>query len=308
MSQRQPVDRRPIDMRAAAVMAVLCLIWGTQQVTIKSAAAQMSPILQLGVRSALAAMATLGLAAARGELRAMTRATVLPGLAVGVFFGLEFVFAGEALRRTSASHVTVYLYCAPLMIAFGLGLVHRDERLRPAQWLGVALAFSGVALTFLGRGDPGLYPAMRLGDALALAGAASWAITAIVLRGSRLADAPATITLFYQLVGAGLLATTTALTLGETVVHADAVLALSLVWQIAVVAFGSYLTWFALLRRYSATRLGVLSFQTPVFGVAAGIILMGDRIDGGFAIGACMILIGIVVATTGLPQLRRAYR
>ena len=298
--------RQPIDLRATLVMVVLCMIWGTQQVTIKSAAPEMSAILQLGVRSTLAAVAALAFAAVRGDLREMTRATVVPGALVGVFFGLEFVFAGEALRLTSASHVTVYLYCAPIMIAFGLGLAHHDERLRPAQWLGVAVAFAGVALTFLGRGDPGHYPAMRLGDALALAGAASWAITAIVLRGSRLANAPATITLFYQLVGAGVLATIVAVGLGEAHVRASGGLVLALVWQVAVVAFGSYLTWFALLRRYSAARLGVLSFMTPVFGVAAGIILLGDRIDAGFALGAAMILGGIVLANTGLPSIRRS--
>lgn len=297
MSQRQPIDAR-----AAAVMMILCLIWGTQQAAIKAAAPQMSAILQLGVRSTLAAMGTLALAGVRGEWRAMTRATLVPGLLVGVFFGLEFVFAGEALRYTSASHVTVYLYCAPIMIAVGLGISHRDERLRPGQWLGVFAAFAGVALTFLGRGDPGHYPAMHLGDALALAGAASWAITAMVLRGSRLANAPATITLFYQLVGAGLLATGVAMALGETGVRAAPGLMLALAWQVVVVAFGSYLTWFALLRRYSAARLGVLSFMTPVFGVTAGIVALGDRIDAGFAIGATMILAGIVIATAGLPQ------
>lgn len=300
------LQRQPIDLRAAAVMMILCLIWGTQQVTIKAAAPDMSAILQLGVRSAVAAVGTLALAGARGELRLMTRATLVPGLLVGVFFGLEFVFAGEALRLTSASHVTVYLYCAPIMIALGLGIAHHDERLRPGQWLGVAVAFAGVALTFLGRGDPGHYPAMHLGDALALCGAASWAITAMVLRGSRLANAPASITLFYQLVGAALLATSVAVALGETGVRPSGGLALALGWQVIVVAFGSYLTWFALLRRYSSARLSVLSFITPVFGVAAGVILLGDRIDAGFALGATMILGGIVIATTGLPRRRRA--
>ena len=52
--------------------------------------------------------------------------------------------------------------------------------------------------------------------------------------------------------------------------------------------------------------MGVLSFMTPVFGVAAGIILLGDRIDAGFALGAGMILGGIVLATTGLPSIRRS--
>jgi drug/metabolite transporter (DMT)-like permease len=305
MPHAKPIDRQPIDRRALAVMVILCMIWGTQQVAIKSAAPAMSATLQLGVRSALAALGTLALAMARGDLRAMTRATLVPGILVGVFFGLEFVFAGEALRYTSASHVTVYLYCAPILIAIGLGLAHRDERLGLAQWLGVGTAFSGVVVTFLGRADSGHYPAMHYGDALALAAATSWAITAFVLRGSRLANAPATITLFYQLVGASIEATAIAVAFGETTVRPNAGLAMALVWQVTVVAFGSYLAWFSRLRRYSAARLGVLSFMTPVFGVAAGVIALGDRIDPGFGIGAVMILTGVVFATTGFPRRRR---
>ena len=302
MTPHHPADRQPIDRRALATMVVLCTIWGTQQVVIKSAAPAMSTILQLGVRSALAALGTLGVAYWRGELAAMTRATVIPGLLVGLFFGLEFVFAGEALRYTSASHVTVYLYCAPIMIAAGLGVFHRDERLRGGQWLGVAAAFAGVALTFLDRGDHHHYPEMALGDALALAGAASWAITAIVLRGSSLANAPATLTLFYQLVGASILASIVAVGLGEAMVRPSDQLAVVLAWQVLVVAFGSYLTWFSMLRRYSAARLGVLSFMTPVLGVAAGSVLLGDRIDAGFGFGATMILTGIAIANMGLPR------
>jgi drug/metabolite transporter (DMT)-like permease len=306
MPQPQPSDRKPVDGRAIAIMIVLCMIWGTQQSVVKAAAPLMSPTLQLGLRSAMAALGTLAVAAWRGELTWLSRATLGPGLLIGALFGLEFVFAGEALRFTSASHVTVYLYSAPVLIAVVLGITHRDERLRPDQWLGVFIAFAGVAVTFLGRGDPGHYPAMQLGDLLALAAAVAWAMTAVVLRGSRLADAPASITLFYQLVGAGIEATAMAVALGEVTIHPAARLFVALCWLILVVAFGSYLTWFALLRRYSAARLGVLSFMTPVFGVAAGILLMGDRIDAGFALGATMILGGIVIATTGFSRKRRS--
>jgi drug/metabolite transporter (DMT)-like permease len=299
-------DRRPIDRNAAAIMVVLCMIWGTQQAVIKIAAPDMSPVLQLGIRSTVAALATLILARVRGETGWLRRDTAIPGLLVGLFFGLEFACAGEALRYTSASHVTVYLYSAPILIAAGLGLSHRDERLRPDQWLGVLIAFAGVVASFLGRGDPGTYPAMRFGDMLALAAAAAWASTALVLRGSKLANAPATVTLFYQLTGAAIEASVIALALGETTVHPGPRLAMALGWQIVVVAFCSYLTWFALLRRYSSARLGVLSFMTPVFGVAAGVVRLGDRIDTGFGVGAAMILGGVILATTGLRRRRRA--
>jgi drug/metabolite transporter (DMT)-like permease len=302
MPPAETTDRQHIDARAAMIMVVLCAVWGTQQAIVKLAAPDMSATLQMAFRSGVAAIGVFALALARGETHWFCRTTLVPGLAVGTFFGLEFALVGEALQYTSASHVTVYLYSAPILIAVGLGLAHHDERLRPEQWLGVLFSFVGLAVTFLGRGDPALYPAMHWGDALALAGACSWAMTAVVLRGSKLANAPATVTLFYQLVGAAVLAGALALVMGETAVHPALGLGIALVWQVLVVAFASYLTWFALLRTYSSARLGVLSFMTPVFGVAGGVILLGDRIDTGFGVGAAMILGGIVFATTGLPR------
>ncbi len=291
-------DRKPVDAAAVAIMVVLCAIWGSQQVAIKLVAGAMSPLLQMGLRSGLAGLATLGVVLWRGEGHALNRKTVLPGLAIGLLFGTEFLLAGEALRFTSASHVTIYVYTAPIGAALGLGLLRSDERLRPAQWLGIALSFCGVVLAFSGAGEGALYPHGRLGDALALGGACGWACTTLVLRNSTLANAPASVTLFYQLMGAFVLCTLAAPVLGETAVSLTAPLLASMAFQVVIVAFLSYLTWYALLRRYSAARLGVLSFMTPMFGVAAGVIVLGDRLDAAFIGGAVMILAGIIIVST----------
>jgi len=299
------IERKPIDATAVAIMVVLCAIWGAQQVPIKLVAAAMSPILQMGLRSGLAALATLCVIFWRGDAHAINRHTVLPGLAIGALFGTEFVMAGEALRFTSASHVTIYLYTAPIGAALGLGLLRRDERLQPAQWLGIALAFGGVVLAFSGGGDGAHYPQMRLGDALALAGACGWACTSMVLRNSAMANAPASVALFFQLSGAFVLCTMLAPVLGETRVTVTTPLIASLAFQVIVVAFASYLCWYSLLRRYSASRLGVLTFMTLMFGVASGVVLLGDRLDAAFIGGALLILAGILIVSSAglLPAL-----
>lgn len=291
-------DRKPVDAAAVAIMIVLCAIWGSQQVAIKLVAGAMSPLLQMGLRSGLAGLATLAIVLWRGEGRVINRHTLAPGLAIGLLFGTEFLLAGEALRFTSASHVTIYLYTAPIGAALALGLLRPDERLRPGQWVGIALSFAGVVLAFSGGKEGAGYPDGRLGDALALGGACGWACTTLVLRNSSLANAPASVTLFYQLMGAFVLCTLAAPVLGETAVSLTAPLLASMAFQVVVVAFLSYLTWYALLRRYSAARLGVLSFMTPMFGLAAGVIVLGDKLDAAFIGGALMILAGIIIVST----------
>ncbi|MCY1217380.1 hypothetical protein D9M72_292870 [compost metagenome] len=57
------------------------------------------------------------------------------------------------------------------------------------------------------------------------------------------------------------------------------------------------MAWFWLLRRYLASRLSVLSFMTPLFGVAFGVLILGETIDTSFAIGATLVLGGIVLVS-----------
>jgi drug/metabolite transporter (DMT)-like permease len=282
------IERKPIDATAVAIMVVLCAIWGAQQVPIKLVAAAMSPILQMGLRSGLAALATLCVIFWRGDARAINRHTVLPGLAIGALFGTEFVMAGEALRFTSASHVTIYLIPLPSARRWGSGCCAVTNACNPRNGSVSRWPLAGSCWRSAGAGMAH-YPQMRLGDALALAGACGWACTSMVLRNSAMANAPASVALFFQLSGAFVLCTMLAPVLGETRVTVTTPLIASLAFQVIVVAFASYLCWYSLLRRYSASRLGVLTFMTPMFGVASGVVLLGDRLDAAFIGGALLI-------------------
>jgi len=72
------------------------------------------------------------------------------GAAAGALFGLEFLLVAEALHLTHASHVVVFLYTAPIFAAPGLHARLPAERLGAQQGAGIALAFGGLALAFLG--------------------------------------------------------------------------------------------------------------------------------------------------------------
>jgi drug/metabolite transporter (DMT)-like permease len=293
MSQRQPIDAR-----ASLSMVVLCAIWGFQQVALKAAAPDMAPVLQVAIRSGLAAPLVLVLVLWRREAGAIGEGTLRPGLLAGTFFALEFLFVGEGLRFTSASHMAIFLYTAPVFAALGLHLRLPEERLAPAQWLGIALAFVGVATAVAGRGaGAASQDHAWVGDLLGVAAGLSLAATTLTIRFSRLAEAPATVTLLYQLLaGFGLLLAVAVLS-GQTKIVPSPVLTASLAFQTLVVCFASFLVWFALLRTYLASRLGVLSFMTPMFGVVFGVTVLGERLDLGFLLGALMILAGITLVS-----------
>lgn len=294
-------SRKALDSRAIGLMLVLCLVWGLQQVVLKATAADIAPILQIALRSGVAALLVGLLMAARGERMRVSDGTWRPGVVVGLLFGLEFLLVGEGLRHTSASHLVVFLYTAPIFAALGLHWKLPAERLGGVQWLGIALAFGGIALAFLGRSQPqATVPGNPLwGDFLALLGGMAWGATTMVVRCSSLAKAPATQTLLYQLVGAFVLLLGAALLTGQARFNPAPQVWASLVFHSLVVSFASFLVWFWLLRHYLASQLGVFSFMTPLFGIVFGGWLLGEPMELSFLAGAVPVLAGVVLVSGG---------
>lgn len=290
--------RKNLDGQAAALMLLLCICWGLQQVAVKLAAPVLSATLQLGLRSALAAVLVAALIAIRKIPFSLRDGNLLPGLAAGLLFALEFLCISFGLNYTTASHMSVFLYTAPIFTVLGLHCLIPAERLQPRQWLGILAAFAGVALAFSGAfsGSGRDLADMLTGDALALLAAVLWAATTVTIRNSSLAQAEPTTTLLYQLAGAALVLLAYVALRGENLFAPwDRTAWISMLFQTVVIAFASYLAWFWLLRRYLASRLSVFSFLTPLFGVAAGVILMHDPISPSFALGASLVLAGIVL-------------
>jgi drug/metabolite transporter (DMT)-like permease len=300
-TQRTFMDsRKALDGRAIGLMLVLCAIWGLQQVVLKAMAADIAPLFQIALRSGVAAVLVGVVMLVRRERLSRADGTWRPGLLVAFLFGVEFWLVGEGLRHTSAAHMVVFLYTAPIFAALGLHWRLPAERLSPLQWLGIGLAFSGLGLAFFGRAPVGsAAPGNALwGDFLGLMGGIAWGATTVVVRSSRLARAPATETLLYQLVGAFVLLMAVAWSTGQAHVNFTPQVWASLLFHSLVVAFASFLVWFWLLRQYLAAQLGVFSFLTPMFGIVFGAWWLDERIETRFLMGAVPLMAGIVLVSS----------
>ncbi|WP_339407776.1 DMT family transporter [Pseudomonas helleri] len=288
------VSRRAPDAFALQVMLGLCLIWGVQQVVIKIAAPDIAPVMQAAARSGIAALLVAGLICWKGGWDQVP-ATWRAGLLAGSLFGLEFFFIAQGLALTSAAHMSVFLYTAPIFTALGVNWLLPSERLRPLQWLGIFLAFVGIAFSFAGGVSfADMDRNMLLGDACGILAGMAWGATTVVVRGSRLAEAPVTLTLFYQLM-VGFIGLLLIAALSGQISHVNltAVAVASVLFQGLVVSFFSYLVWFWLLKRYMASNLAVFSFMTPMFGVTFGVLVLKEPLSANFIAGAVLVLLGI---------------
>src|SRR6267154_5818755 len=261
---------RPLSPGAVALMLMLCLSWGFNQIAVKLALPDIPPMLQAMIRSA------------------------------GMLFGIEFVLIFHGLLLTSASRAVVFLYTAPFFVALG-SYQFLGERLRASQWGGLGLSFAGVALA-IGVPQANVDADVLLGDLFIVGGGALWAATTLIAKGTALRKAPPEKALGYQVALSIPILGLAAWFFGETITRVPGPLAL---WLMAYQAFWvvglTFLLWFMLVQSYSASKLSAFTFITPLFGVVASYFIMHDTLTPVFGAAALLVIAGLYLVNRPGP-------
>jgi drug/metabolite transporter (DMT)-like permease len=276
-----------------ALLLLCCLVWGLNQVAIKVGVAGISPLLGAGLRSLVAAALVWLWCGLRGEPMFRRDGTGPFGLLIGLLFAGEVALIYWGLAFTTASRSVIFLYSAPFFVALGAHRYIPGERLTRARTAGLVVAFAGLCLA---SADALYLPSGRelFGDMLELAAGFLWgATTVVVKKGGRVPLTPSRM-LFYQLAISSVALIGASLALREPGVVAPTVPVLAaLAYQAVIVAFASYLAWFWLLRRYPASDLAPYLFWTPLAGVLAGRVLLGDPLSVNLGAAAALVALGI---------------
>lgn len=295
-------DRKDrLDGLAVVLLLSCCALWGVNQVATKVALAEIPPLLQAAARSAGAGLLLWLWSVWRGIPLWQRDGTLPGGVVAGLLFALEFGCMFVGLQYTTASRMVVFLYLAPFVVALGMPLISRSERLDRWQAAGLVLAFGGVVWAFA-EGLGGAGSRQWLGDALGLVAAVLWGLTTLVLRSTRLGQAAPEKALLYQLGLSALALALAALLAGEP--WPQRVSALSwaaLGFQTVVVTFASYLVWFWLIRHYPATRISAFTLLTPVIGLVAGVMLLGDPLT-------LRLVLALAAVSSGIALVNRVFR
>jgi drug/metabolite transporter (DMT)-like permease len=285
---------RPLDAASMALVVLICLIWGFNQPAIKLAIHEVPPLTQCAIRSALATLIVLGLMRLRGLPIAARDGSLAAGLVAGALFGVEFLLIYRGLLYTTASRAVLFIYLAPFFVVMGARWLFPGDRFGLMQWLGLLMAFVGMVVAF-GVPAPASSPDQLLGDLMMAAAAAAWAATTLVIKASALSRASPEKTLLYQLVVCVPIVTLGAMVFGERIAAMPSAVALgSLAYQTIVVGT-TFSLWFALIVKFSASRLSAFTFLTPLFGVAAGHLVLGEPLTPAFAIAVLLVATGLVL-------------
>ena len=126
--------------------------------------------------------------------------------------------------------------------------------------------------------------------------AAAWAATTLIIKASALNRVSAEKTLLYQLVVSAPLLAAGAVVFGEHIVAAPSAVALgAFAYQTVWVVSITFTIWFVLIVRYSAARLSVFTFLTPLFGVAAGHVVLNEPLTPAFALAVALVAGGLLL-------------
>ena len=266
------------------------VIWGVPYLFIKVAVEHMTPATLVFLRTAVAAVLLVPVAAAKGQLRPLLTKW-RPLLAyTAVELAIPWLLLANAERRLSSSLAGLLLAAVPLVGAV-LGWVTGTDRLDWRRMLGLAIGIGGVAALVgldLGAGDIGALVQMGLV-------AVGYALGPFIL-ARRLSDQPG-----LGVVAASLLITAVAYAIPGVLQFPRAGLPREAVVSVVVLAVvctaAAFLLFFALIEEVGPTRATVITYLNPAVAVTLGVVFLDEPFTRGIAVGFVLVLLGSALAT-----------
>ena len=282
---------KPLDV---LLIVLVTVIWGMNFVVSKLGVAELPPIFLITLRFLLVALILVPFVRIPwGRLKALALLAVTLGT---VHFSLMF----SALVAVDASVAAIAIQSQVPFAALLSAILFKD----PPGWrriLGMVVAIGGVAL--LAGAPTGSSELWAIG--MIVLAAMVWSVANVqMMRLSGLGSF--TINAWMAVFAVPMqLATSLALEDG----HWQAIATLSwvavgvLVYQAVAVVIIGYGLWYFMLNRYGVNQMMAFTLLVPVFGVMAGVFLLGEPFSVSLAAGAALTITGVGIIVLRRPRL-----
>jgi drug/metabolite transporter (DMT)-like permease len=276
--------------RGWLLFATMGLIWGIPYLMIKVAVGGLHPATLVFLRTALAALLLVPIAAVRGELRPLLRywRPLLAFAAIEV--AVPWLLLNTAEVRLSSSLSGLLIAGVPLVGAI-LGWATGGERLGPVRIAGLIVGLAGVgALVGLD---------LHVGDVWALLEIAGVAVGYAVgpwILARYLSGLPGLGVIAAALGVTALAYLPFALTQLPARVPSRQVLGSVLVLAVVCTAL-AFVLFFALIAEVGPVRATVITYINPAVAVTLGVLLLHEPFTVGIGVGFALVLTGSVLAT-----------
>ena len=276
------------------LFAALGLIWGVPYLMIKVAVRDLDPAVVAGGRTLLAALLLLPTTLRRRVLGpALRRWRWLLIYTVVEIVG-PWLFLGHAETRLNSSTAGLLVAVVPLIAAVVLTASGTD-RLDGRRITGLLVGFAGVValvgldLRFDDLGAIGLVLLTAIGYALG---------PIIITR--KLADLPPLGVVTGSLLMAAIIYLP--LAIWRRPQRVSLASGLSVVGLAVICTAVAFLLLFALLAEIGPARATVITYLNPAVAIALGVVVLGEPLTIGMAVGFPLVIVGSILATARSRQ------
>jgi drug/metabolite transporter (DMT)-like permease len=289
--------------RDLVALILAAAAWGLGTVVSKRAVEEFPPLLLLSVQLAASLVTLVVVARLRGT--SLRRAPKLLGRLGLLNPGLAYALSLVGLVTVSVSLSVMLWALEPLLILAVAGVVLR-ERITPAFVALSLLAAAGMTLLLYEPAATGQF----VGILFTVAGVACCAVYTVIARrflpGTTDSTAPVVFAQQVHALAFALVATILVAVAGGQIVP----VAVSPIGLLSAAGSGvlyyaaAYLLYLSALRSVPASLAAVSFYLIPVFGVAGGIVFLGDRLQPVQWTGIAIVLAAtaVILRTTSPPM------
>ena len=293
--------------RVALLLVTVTIIGGVTPVAARFATAEISPLLIPVLRFGTAGLLLAVTAKWLGLWRSISRRQWCMLAALG-FLCVPINQAGYlvGIKKANASHAGVAYALVPVLV-YWISVALRRASIGWQLTFASLLAFAGAALVDLATagGNSALdvpAPSMLLGDALLLSAALSWSLF-VVLSQPLVKELGAVLTLCMVFLLGTLIHIP--LAAGDLLLHPNGFSFSAITWAgwaglaylTFITAYLNYVLWYVVTAKYDVTRSAVVTNAHFIVSVALEAFLFGQQVGAIAAVGAVLLMSGIVLAT-----------
>ncbi len=264
----------------------VAFVWGMGFVFAKAAIDHFPPILLMAFRFLLTALLMVWFV--RPPLGMITKIFGIAFISAAIQYSLTFT----GLKGLDASIAALVVQLeVPFLVILAMVLLKERPGLR--KWLGIALAFAGVALI---AGEPRINNAW-VSLLLVVGGAFTWALGQVLIRMLKSLDGLtaaawvavcATPQLFIMsaLIETGQL---------EAVRQAGWVVWSAVIYLGVVMTAIGYAMWYTLVRRHPVSMVSPFLLLLPVFAALGGMLFLGETMSAISILGGAIVIAGVAI-------------
>jgi len=288
-------NQRPLDNKFSSwsvlFASVISAAFGANAVAIKVSLLGLGPFTAAGLRLAMASLAIILWARATGRTLQVDRQQIRPLFILTSFTIVQLSLLYLGISRTNASRAALIVNLDPFFILLLAHFFISGDRITARKFLGLLIAFSGIALVFLPK--EGVSENLRTGDLITLLSTVLWSSRTVYLKRV-IHSFHAFHTVFYPMIFS-----VPFLFLGGWLLdkpqigHVDWAVLAALLYQVGVASLG-WVAWYSLLQKHGAVALHSFMFISPITGVLLGGVILEEPLTRYILVALVLIICGIL--------------